>query len=222
MRVYKFLDAQFGLKSLHEKRLKISRIDDLNDPFELLPYDHTDPNLRQAFIKTRDDVGLDRGVLCFSADWSDPVIWAHYSDKHRGLCLGFEIPAIQEDPKNDEIMKVKYESKPLPFPNDYLNLAPDQWPAVVQTVLSTKFENWKYEKEIRMWVPLLEKGKEGELYFLNFGENLQLVEVILGVRYPLPTTTVLQELGPLASNVSVIKARAAHNAFEMVKDEEFH
>lgn len=73
-----------------------------------------------------------------------------------------------------------------------------------------------------MWVPLLEKEREGELYFLNFGENLHLVEVILGVRYPHPASTVLQELGPLASNVSVIKARAAHNAFEMVEDEEFH
>jgi hypothetical protein len=29
MLVYKFLDAEFGLKSLHKKRLKVSRIDDL-------------------------------------------------------------------------------------------------------------------------------------------------------------------------------------------------
>ena len=46
MRVYKFLDAHFGLKTLYEQRLKISKIDDLNDPFELLPFDLTDrPNV---------------------------------------------------------------------------------------------------------------------------------------------------------------------------------
>ena len=32
------------------------------------------------------------GILCFSADGRDPVIGAHYSDKHRGVCLGFDIP----------------------------------------------------------------------------------------------------------------------------------
>ncbi len=84
MRAYKFLDKQFGLKSLYERRLKQSRIHGLNDPFELTPYDLTDPQLRQAFLKTRDDM-KERGMLCFSAEWSDPVIWAHYSDKHRGL-----------------------------------------------------------------------------------------------------------------------------------------
>jgi hypothetical protein len=36
MRVYKFLSAEFGLKSLWEKRLKIATIDELYDPFDLL------------------------------------------------------------------------------------------------------------------------------------------------------------------------------------------
>ena len=92
MLAYKFLDATFGLKSLAEKRLKISTLDDLNDPFELLPFEMADRNWRLALRKTRDQLATNRGMGCFSADWHDPVIWAHYSDKHRGLCLGFEIP----------------------------------------------------------------------------------------------------------------------------------
>ena len=32
-------------------------------------------------------------------------LWAHYSDKHRGSCLGFEIPAVQTK-------KVDYISTP--------------------------------------------------------------------------------------------------------------
>src|SRR5713101_1589714 len=110
MRAYKFLDAHFGLKSLYEKRLKQSRIHELNDPFELTPYVLTDPVLRKAFLTTRDDLSNNRGVLCFSAAWRDPVIWAHYSDKHRGLCLGFEIP--------DDIGKrTNYIPRRLPFPS---------------------------------------------------------------------------------------------------------
>ena len=72
MRVYKFLDSHFGLKSLYEKRLKISKIDDLNDPFELLPFDLSDRLQRHAAHETRKVMAATRGLLCFSASWRDP------------------------------------------------------------------------------------------------------------------------------------------------------
>ena len=122
MRAYKFLTAEFGLKGLSEKRLKLSRINELNDPFELRPYDITDPALRQAVLQTRNQIHENRGVLCFSADWRDPVIWAHYSEKHTGLCLGFEIPKIMGDVENDESDYVKYIADPLYFPPNFLEL----------------------------------------------------------------------------------------------------
>jgi hypothetical protein len=53
MHAYKFLCAEFGLKGLRERRLKQSRIHELNDPFELAAYDLTDPQLREAVFKTR-------------------------------------------------------------------------------------------------------------------------------------------------------------------------
>ena len=76
MRAYKFLDEKFGIKSLQEKRLKISVLDDLNDPFELLPYEMTDKNKRSALNATRKQMASNRGLLCFSATWKDPVLWA--------------------------------------------------------------------------------------------------------------------------------------------------
>jgi len=86
MRAYKFLNEHFGLKSLSEKRIKISEIHELNDPFELIPFDLGDRRHRVAMIRMRDQLASDGiGILCFSATWSDPVIWAHYSDKHKGI-----------------------------------------------------------------------------------------------------------------------------------------
>jgi hypothetical protein len=61
MRAYKFLDEKFGIKSLQEKRLKISALDDLNDPFELLPYEMTDRNKRSALNATRKQIASNRG-----------------------------------------------------------------------------------------------------------------------------------------------------------------
>src|SRR5579863_7990419 len=84
--------SMFGIKSLREKQLKISVLEDLNDPFELLPYQMTDRNRRAALYATRKQIASNRGLLCFSATWRDPVLWAHYANKHKGLCLALEVP----------------------------------------------------------------------------------------------------------------------------------
>ncbi len=110
MRAYKFLDAQFGLKSLQEQRLKISTLDDLNDPFELLPYEMTDRNRRSALraSSVRSDQKPRHVVFQCRLERSRET-WAHDSDKHKGVCLGFEIP-------DEKCKKVNYVANRLPFP----------------------------------------------------------------------------------------------------------
>jgi hypothetical protein len=140
--------------------------------------------------------------LCFSADWRDPVIWAHYSDKHRGICLGFEIP--------DALCKeVEYVSRRLPFPTK-----PDFDDA--QTMLFTKFDHWRYEQEIRMWAALNENG-DG-IFYAHFGKELGLKKVIAGARCSLSLPEINQVLGSLAEQVIIIKGRAGFTKFEIVKD----
>lgn len=202
MRVYKFLDANFGMKSLSEKRLKISTIDDLNDPFELLPFDMADKTLRMALNMARKEWGAKHGVMCFSAGWRDPVIWAHYSDKHRGLCLGFEIPDACGT-------RVHYKRNRLPRSEKLELRHATAW-------IYTKYENWKYEEEIRCCTTLEEKV-DG-LYFMNFGESLKLVQVIAGARCELTETAIQDAVKPL-NDVEVIKARPGFQRFEIVKQQ---
>jgi hypothetical protein len=220
MRAYKFLDAECGLKSLYEKRLKQSRVCELNDPFELRPYDITDLDRRRVFLKTREDMNKDRVVVCFSSCWCNPVIWAHYSDKHRGLCLGFEIPEMKGDVENDESGYVSYIGEPLQdFPSDFSRLGNTERYEIVRKILFTKFKNWEYEDEIRQWGPL--QHEEDGLHFLEFGEELRLVEVIIGASCRLPRSEIRRALGSSASEVKIIKARAAYDKFEMVEDEDW-
>jgi hypothetical protein len=47
-RVYKFTCVQYGISNLQNKRLKLSTIGDLNDPFDLVPLDTTDPAISRA------------------------------------------------------------------------------------------------------------------------------------------------------------------------------
>jgi len=205
MRAYNFLTAPFALKCLYEKRLTISTIHDLNDPFELIPYDLSDPEFRDAMHRTRDKLARSRGLLCFSANWHDPVIWAHYGDKNRGMCLGFELP-------EDTAKPVEYLTERLSFPKTSL-LTNDY----AESMLFTKYNSWKYEQEIRMWATL--EDEEDGLYFKDFDDTLRLVDVIVGARCTVPKAAIVRALGPLTTEINLIKARAGFKKFEIVTDQ---
>lgn len=203
MRAYKFLESRFALESIQKRRLKISQIADLNDPFELFPFELTDKLWRQTLKESKEELSRNRGILCFSAEWSDPVIWAHYSSKHTGICIGFEIP--------DELTrKVTYVRRRLRCPNTFAEFD-------MEKMLFTKFHNWSYEKEIRVWANL--EDKEGEFYFASIdGETLKIIEVIAGARCTVSKASILESLGELSSSTNVIKARPGFKRFEIVVD----
>jgi Protein of unknown function (DUF2971) len=205
MRVYKFLDSHFALQSLSEKRLKISKFEDLNDPFELIPYNLSNQGQRWALQAMRRQLGQNRGMLCFSATWKDPVLWAHYADKHKGICIGFELPT-------KFCKRVFYVSKRSTFPRKVtLNDT-----AIAQVILYTKFKNWKYEQEVRSYITL--EDEENGLYFADFGSDLRPFLVIAGARCTTTKAEIIKALGPMAKTVKLIKGRAGFRRFEIVKD----
>jgi DUF2971 family protein len=217
MRVYKFLSKRFGLKGLNERRLKQSRIHELNDPFELAPYDLTDPAVRHAFVSLRDSMVQENGLICFSASWQDPVIWAHYADNHQGICLGFEIPKITGDGGKDIAKRVTYISRPLRFPAEFLALPQARQLKYVDRIPFTKFRHWAYEKEIRVWGRL--SNEEDGLHFLEFEQRMRLVDVRIGASCTLNRSAIMRTLDASASEIRVIKVRAAYNRFAMVQDD---
>lgn len=91
MRVYHLQGASHALSNIALKRLKIARFRDLNDPFELQASDLSDSRFRDAARGLKNEFHESRGILCFSRGWYNPVLWSHYADKHRGICLGFDI-----------------------------------------------------------------------------------------------------------------------------------
>jgi len=85
---------------LRNRRLKIAQLDDLNDPFELKSVNLCNPAHSLAFDGTETHEGFKAemarryGVLCFSEDKTDVLQWAHYADRHRGICLGFDVSGV--------------------------------------------------------------------------------------------------------------------------------
>ncbi|MDF3086372.1 DUF2971 domain-containing protein [Burkholderia sola] len=189
--------------------MKISLFDELNDPFELLSHILPSREHRQVAQVLREHLSKQRGVICFSTDWKNPVMWAHYGAKHYGVCLGFDIP-------DEHAMQISYESNRLDFNIDLSTHNAGVTPEMVKAMLLTKFEAWRYEKEYRVVAELQDKGEDGH-YYAEFGENLMLREVIIGVRCEASQQDVVQWVGELGHDVHIRKARLAFRQFEVTE-----
>src|ERR1035437_1262268 len=171
MRVYYLTGAQFALSNLALRRIKISRFEDLNDPFELLGVDVGDKAYRAAFRATKEQISASRGLVCFSRSWSSPLMWGHYAERHTGIGLGFDVP--------DELLApVIYAKSLLKMKIDPKTKVPKPTKKVVNQLLRTKFFDWNYEDEVRLFIGLDHDTAESGKYFLPFSENLVLREVI--------------------------------------------
>jgi hypothetical protein len=81
-RVYKFLPAEFALQDLIRREIRISTFPDMNDPFELLGGLPVAPDVARQFEAVIKWLREWCGVLCFSQDWRNAMLWSHYGDKH--------------------------------------------------------------------------------------------------------------------------------------------
>lgn len=123
------------------------------------------------------------GVFSLSRTSKNVLMWTHYADEHRGLCIGFRL--------SNKFLTVNDESKVVGtnqcgyFPNnpfvDYLvnigvteELLPwnDFWMRIFSIGLVAKHNSWKYEQEVR--VVRKEPGTE-------WFQPKEIVEIIFGL-----------------------------------------
>lgn len=211
MRLYYFTSATFGLQAIRDSRLKIARIDELNDPFEFLglALDRAGSKAMNGF-KTL--MSGRYGMICMSRDWTHPLQWGHYGDKHKGIVLGFDVP-------DTEVFEpVKYLPARLTMEEFGLKSLADMTEAHMKDLLGMKFDAWDYEAELRAFCRLEDMDPVSDLYFLPFGELLTLREVIVGARSDVTRARLRKVLGDRAAEVRQFKARAGFKEFAVVEN----
>ena len=218
MRAYYFTSQKIAMEHiLPERRMKLSMVDELNDPFELLSAQLTSKDMRKLSNALHEHWTKTKGVLCFSDSMRSPLMWAHYADKHNGMCLGFDIPATPEDWDNSLIRPMMYEPSRLKFELARIQKSLEDRMAFIRALLHTKAIDWSYEHEHRMMADLQQSAANG-FYYVDFGTNLELREVVIGCRSNLWPSQVAPKLRGLTTTVKVYKARAGFTDFEMVRD----
>lgn len=174
VRVYHFLNEQYGLQAIERKTLKVSRLKSLNDPFEYYHLDTDNYGTRTTLKDRLNRTNRELGIICFSQAYTDPVQWAHYGDSHQGICLGFDI-------LDEELFKIEYV-KHRTAGSEFIKSLDLKGKEYVKYMLSKKHEHWEYESEVRMIIPFREKIMDDRLVFTSFDSSISLKEVMLGIR----------------------------------------
>lgn len=92
------------------------------------------------------------GIVCFSTKNDDILMWSHYTDGHKGICLEFDSQPF------DKAFQVKY-SNDYPVVNPYKLVFNDKLNEINSHKLNrdflkpllTKYKCWSYEEEWRIF-----------------------------------------------------------------------
>ena len=183
--LYRYMPSEGCIKSILNRSLRISRVDSLNDPYDMLygvtglPKEVNGNQSSHDLVQsTRAHVSDLYGVICFSKRCCIPTMWAHYADAYRGMCLVFDSEAFPQDvlypvKYEDERVTVSFEELCSGYVSDFSESYFDTF----KQSLYTKATSWGYEEESRLVLPV-EYMKENEGCFPL--EPGMLKRVILG------------------------------------------
>ncbi len=105
-----------------------------------------------SFQKTISREISELGVTCFTSEPLHPLMWAHYGDCHRGICIGYKQEGILKD--EDHFKPVSYD-RPKKVALDAIRLCRDNLESLSDTledIVFRKLPEWEYENEWRLMV----------------------------------------------------------------------
>ena len=175
MRLYYMTATRWAEVVLQERRMKLSRFSEANDPFELRLFDNRDPEVRRYADLIYSYFEANVGFICFGASWESPVMWAHYADKHSGVALGFDVPDVLAT-------RIIYTNEKVKVPIGQHLPQHGLSQELLTKVRITKATDWAYEREYRIESKLQHKDPGTGLFYADFGPQLQLAEVVIGCR----------------------------------------
>jgi hypothetical protein len=125
------------------------------------------------------------------------------------MCLCFDI-------EDDYLHPITYATKRLEFQlEEHIKKDKTISDELSERLRTTKFADWKYEQEVRMFLSTSITYRENGLEFYEFDPYLKLFKVILGPRCRVPTDEVEAAIREKDS-VLVLESRLAFQSFRVL------
>lgn len=110
-------------------------------------------NAMQMYMKHIHEHKVDQAsICCFSVDSTVPLLWSHYANGHKGLCVVYDSTKLVNE--KTQLLEVEYAGEPKIFPymqrrQQYTDSARFQL-EFSQAVFGQKSKDWAYEQEFRL------------------------------------------------------------------------
>ncbi len=125
---------------------------------------------KSVYPTIKESLNKEFGILSLTSKNDDILMWSHYSDSHRGFCVGLDRDLLKKSCyATDNIKPIKYDEN-----NNYPELRLLDNIDIIQ-MICTKSIHWKYEDEYRI-VKVHSSRKTFEI------KNEAIVEIILGCK----------------------------------------
>lgn len=120
------------------------------DSYPSLTAEQAETFILQSQIEYEIKKHYSRGVACFSSSYSSPVLWSHYGDEHKGICIGYSV-----NRKPTPIMQSVNYGGPRSINmstliNAFLYNSEQALSGLEEDILLRKAKGWSYEKESRL------------------------------------------------------------------------
>ena len=153
------------------------------------------------------------GIFSSSEKWDQCLMWSHYSDSHKGFCVGFDF-----DKEFDHDMgvahKVKYSMYYPEFTPEILIRDSDgNNEKLLETTLATKSDEWSYEKEVR-YIKLAREGGNGIYKF----DKKKTKELIIGACVtPVNKNEIINIVAKHMPWVTIYQAMISSSKYELFR-----
>lgn len=152
--------------------------------------------------------GFEKGIVSFAERDDCPLMWSHYGDQHRGVCLGYSVPGKS----TGDVHRVAYGGARLVKASDVGTMLDGDDEArarVDEAVMLRKADSWSYEQE---WRLIGNRGTQGS--------PLELEEIIFGMKCKESAKfTIMKALEKWKGSVAFYEMREERGTFNLRKDE---
>jgi hypothetical protein len=209
-RYRKLVKAERELDAIVRATLYCASLNLLNDPMEgnykkLTNPDSAEVKQERIFSNSLQDQIRTLGICSFSETNNDNMMWAHYADEYRGICVAYRFSSLRHALSESVYFTRMNYRDDAPPPRKKTSSAEDE----IYRLLSCKGYKWQYEREWRMF------SKPGATCY----KNAKIVtDVFLGSRVTETNRNLfIKKLMPLNIRIYTMSLEGYKVSFNRVK-----
>ena len=189
-----------------------------------LSFDELKNKFSKEVIEKVKEVRNNALISCFSKRWDSILMWSHYGDKHRGICIEFDRP-------NKDFLDVIYSKNRFKFnledttrrmlgymlSNEQVDVNDKKLIKCISKPFIVKSLAWKYEEEVRCILSSTSDGLINEnLKLYTMPTKITKIYVGCKVDNDIKEFSELLKLA-LDKKITVVKLKTSDNLFSVIE-----